>query len=80
MCQHDLWLHKACAHACTVALQAANMHAHGASDLTAVLDKLACRHHVRVTYQPGLQCLVNQDVIAIQLKAVFVLSDNLLHR
>lgn len=32
-----------------------------------------------LTNQPWLECLINQDVIAIQLKTVFVLSDNLLH-
>jgi len=32
-----------------------------------------------LTNQPWLECLIDQNVVAIQLKAVFVLSDNLLH-
>ena len=33
-------------------------------------------HH---TYEPWLETLVHQDVIAVQLKAVLVLGDDLLY-
>ena len=32
-----------------------------------------------LTNQPWLECLINQNVVAIQLETMFVLSDNLLH-